>query len=149
MKCSAVVRQLNTVQYLHDAFQNVLITCKVKLIMRLYGLHICNKLESLQFRRVYISLTVLFKFIHHHSDHLQRFQITITPSARRPNKLVFQSHGRFSSSLFLHKIGTLWNCLVPQLTSVTSLPEFRKALRLHLAKYIFTTVGISFRIITL
>ena len=31
-------------------------------------------------------------------------------------RLVFQSQGRCSSSLFLHKIGTLWNCLSPRLT---------------------------------
>ena len=56
-----------------------------------------NMKLSLQFRCTYISLAVLFKFIHFHFDYLQHFQITITRSARRPNKLVFQSHRLFFS----------------------------------------------------
>ena len=57
---------------------------------------------------------------------------------------VFNNHGRISSSLFLHRIGKLWNCLPPSLTSIDSLSQFKQELRVHWAKYTFTCRGIDF-----
>gem|GEM_PF-6289982 len=101
------------------------------------------QLESLSFRRLYISIIVLFKYIHFNPHYLALSHITITKSARRPNKLVFNSHGRIASSLFLHQIGNLWNCLPPQLTSITSLPKFKKQFHEHLCKYRYNCKGIT------
>ena len=103
---------------------------------------LCN-LESLHFRRTCISITVLFKYIHWHPDYLSRFDINISSSARRPNKLIFNSHGRISSSLFLHKIGKLWNCLPPRLTSQDSLSKFQQQYRLHVKSVKLDCSGIS------
>ena len=98
-------------------------------------------LESLQFRRIFISLVVLFKYINFHPEYLSRFAITISRSARRPKKLIFNSHGRIFSSLFLQKTGSLWNCLPPRLTTLDSLSEFKRHLRIHIAKYQFDCTG--------
>ena len=61
----------------------------------------CN-LESLHFRRTLIAIyTILFKHIHFQPHVLSIFDINISRSERRPNKPVFNSYGKFSSSLFL------------------------------------------------
>ena len=103
-------------------------------------------LESLHFRRTCMSLITLFKIIHNNPRYLSTFNITVTRSERRPNKLLFNTHGRISSSLFLHKVGKLWNCLPPAITKLASLPEFKKAVRLHLfnIKFSNTTSSLSF-----
>ena len=101
-------------------------------------------LESLQYRRLYLSMIIMFKYVHFHPDYLASFHILKSRSERRPNKLIFNNHGRISSSLFLHRIGKLWNCLPPSLTSIDSLSQFRQALRVHWAKYTFTCRGIDF-----
>lgn len=99
-------------------------------------------LESLHYRRQMLSLVCLFKFIHNHPTYLHSFSITLSVSDRRPNKLVFHSHGRLTSSLFLPKIGMLWNCLPPRVTKISSLGEFRKELNLHMFKYKYHCKGI-------
>jgi len=99
-------------------------------------------LQSLHFRRQFLSLVVLFKFIHDFPHYLSRFNITISKSSRRPNKLVFNSHGTLLSSLFMHKIGTLWNCLPPHITSLKSIGEFKQQVRAHLFNYQFDCRGI-------
>ena len=106
------------------------------------NLNILCHLQSLHFRRQILSLVVLFKFIHHHSDYLAQFRISLSSSKRRPNKLVFQSHGRYSSSLFLHKTGKLWNSLPPAITSLDSLVEFKKQLNRIMFNYKFCCTGI-------
>ena len=84
--------------------------------------------------------------IHNNPRYLSTFNITVTRSERRPNKLLFNTHGRISSSLFLHKVGKLWNCLPPAITKLASLPEFKKAVHLHLfnIKFSNTTSSLSF-----
>ena len=52
-------------------------------------LNIMCDLESLQFRRQSLSPLSLSDIIHNHPDYLQQFNITLSSSARRPNKLVF------------------------------------------------------------
>ena len=86
------------------------------------------QVESLQWRRQVLSLVILFKYIHSRPDYLATFHITITKSARRPNKLVFNRHGRALSSMFLFRIGTLWNCLPPQTTAILCLADFLKSM---------------------
>ena len=88
------------------------------------------RLESLQFRRIFISLVVLFMYINFHPDYLSRFAITISRSARRPKKLIFNPHGRIFSCLILQKTGALWNCLPPRLTTLGSLTETKRHLRI-------------------
>ena len=95
----------------------ILINMKLKIFLK-QALHVST------------SLTVLCKFIHFHSDYLQCFQIAITHSARRPKQFVFQY--RFFS--LPAQNWDSWNCLPPLLTTITSLLEFRKALRLRPAK---------------
>ena len=99
-------------------------------------------LQSLKYRRQIISLVTLFKFIHFHPNYLEQFNIYITKSTRRPNKLVFNNHGRVLSSLFMHRIGTMWNCLPPSLTSLDNLSKFTCALRHFTLKYQFSCNGI-------
>ena len=66
-------------------------------------------------------------------------------SAWYASKLKFNDHGRsrISSSLFLHRIGELWSCLPPSLTSIDSLSQFKQALRIHWAKYTFACRGVD------
>lgn len=99
-------------------------------------------LQSLHYRRQMLSLIVLFKFIHVHPCYLNDFNITFSESGRRPNKLVYHTHGKLSSSLFLHQTGKLWNCLPPNITALSSLHNFRKAFSLHTYKYKFHCRGI-------
>jgi len=99
-------------------------------------------LESLQFRRQFLCLIILFKYIHYTPQYLSQFNILITTSQRRPNKLVLASHGQRISNLFLHKICTLWNCLPPSITSIKSLSEFRKQAHKHLFLHKFKCQGI-------
>ena len=99
-------------------------------------------LQSLKYRRQIISLVTLFKFIHFHPNYLEQFNIYITKSTRRPNKLVFNNHGRVLSSLFMHRIGNMWNCLPPSLTSLDNLSKFTCALRHFTLKYQFSCNGI-------
>ena len=60
-----------------------------------------------------------------------------TQNSPPPQKLIFNSHGRIFSSLFLQKTDALWNCLPPRLTTLDSLSEFKRHLRIHNAKYQF------------
>ena len=99
-------------------------------------------LESLQYRRQTLSLFLLHKHIYTHPDYLSAFNVSLSKSARRPNKLVFSTHGTTRSKLFIHRIGTLWNCLPPTLTSIESPHTFRKALLKHTYTYQFHCKGI-------
>ena len=111
------------------------------LIVFLFKIILCS-LQSLKYRRQIISLVTLFKFIHFHPNYLEQFNIYITKSTRRPNKLVFNNHGRVLSSLFMHRIGNMWNCLPPSLTSLDNLSKFTCALRHFTLKYQFSCNGI-------
>lgn len=106
------------------------------------NLNILCHLQSLEFRRQLLSLTVLFKIIHSHPEYLARFQIKLSTSARRPNKLNFPDHGTQVSSLFLFKTGRLWNCLPPSITSLDAVNLFRRQLSLHMFKHQFSCQGI-------
>ena len=61
----------------------------------------------------------------------------LSSSAHRPNKL-----GRILSLLFLHSIGKLWNCLLPQITAHDSLSNFKKDFKLHMYRYQYNSKGI-------
>ena len=69
-------------------------------------------LESLQYRRQIFFLTTLHKIIHKHPEFLRLSNLSISTSARRPNKVVFHSNGTHTSRSFLFVVSTLWNCLV-------------------------------------
>lgn len=101
----------------------------------------CN-LQSLKYRRQFLSIVILFKYIHFHPDYLQRFNLAISKSARRPNKLVINCHGTQMSSLFLLKAAKLWNCLPPSTTSLDNLVAFKKQYLIHTYKYRFDCRGI-------
>ena len=103
----------------------------------------CN-LQSLKYRRQFLSIIILFKFIHYHAEYLCKFNLAVSKSARRPNKLVINSHGTQLSSLFLLKTAKLWNCLPPDITSLENLTAFKKRFRAHTYKYCFDCNGIPF-----
>ena len=62
------------------------------------------------YRRQFLSLITLFQvfFIFIQTFLNKLMYIIITKSTRRPNKLVFNSHGIVISYLFLYRTGTLW-----------------------------------------
>lgn len=99
------------------------------------NLNLMCGLQSLEYRRQYISLVILFKIIHLNPEYLARFKIMISSSARRPNKLVFNAHGRHMSKLFFHSVGRLWNSLPAELTAINSLAEFKTQLLKHSSTY--------------
>ena len=99
-------------------------------------------LQSLKYRRQYLSLILMYKFIHFHPEYLERFNVSVTHSARRPNKLVFKKHGKYLSSLFIFRIGMLWNCLPPAITAVSNLSDFKNILSTYTSKYQFVCSGI-------
>ena len=98
-------------------------------------------IQSLHFRRQFLSLVTLFRCIHSHPNYLAMFHITVTKSERCPNKLVFHSHGRILSSMFLFQAGTLWNCLPPTITSIINIAGFKRELHNSLAKFQFNCQG--------
>lgn len=101
-------------------------------------------LESLQYRRQFMHLIILFKYIHFHPQYLAMFHITLSHSPRRPNKLNFNAHGRHLSTLFLYQTGRLWNCLPPSITELTTLADFRPALTKYYKRYAFDTTGVPY-----
>ena len=84
------------------------------------------KLESLQYRRQFISLVTLHKFIFKYRNTLAQFSFNISRSERRPNKIILPKALTTSKSLFLFKTSLLWNCLPPTLTSESSVHVFKR-----------------------
>ena len=93
------------------------------------------KLESLQYRRQFISLVTLHKFIFKYRNTLAQFSFNISRSERRPNKIILPKALTTSKSLFLFKTSLLWNCLPPTLTSESSVHVFKRELRKHSCQY--------------
>ena len=106
------------------------------------NLNILCCLESLQYRRQFLSLIQFFKIVHNHPDYLHSAGLSVSSSVRRPNKICFNSHGTTQSTLFFHRIGKLWNCLPPKVTSITSLVQFKRHLRVLTYKYNASCKGI-------
>ena len=94
-------------------------------------------LESLQYRRQIFFLTTFHKIIHKRPEFLRLSNLSISTSARRPNKVVFHSNGTHTSRSFLFFISTLWNCLPPSLTRLEHPHVFRSALRKVTVNYRF------------
>ena len=100
------------------------------------------KLESLQFRRHFMAIVYFFKLVHYDPEYLDSCGLLKSSSARRPNKFKIPRYKRFSSSLFLYKICRYWNCLPPNLTSLSNIVAFKSRLRRHYAEYVFATGGV-------
>ena len=98
-------------------------------------------LESLQFRRIFISLVVLFKYINFHPEYLSRFAITISCHVVPVGpKSSFLTHMVVFFHPFSYRKLVLFG-LPPRLTTLDSLSEFKRHLRIHIAKYQFDCTG--------
>ena len=86
-------------------------------------------IESLLYRRQFLSLVTMHKFIFKYRRCLASFHFNITQSARRPNKIILPKAKTTSKSLFLFQTSLLWNCLPPRLTAEPSIIVFKNELR--------------------
>ena len=88
-----------------------------------------ERFESLLYRRQFISLGTMHKFIFKYRRCLASFHFNITQSARRPNKIILPKAKTTSKSLFLFQTSLLWNCLPPRLIAEPSIIVFKNELR--------------------
>ena len=86
-------------------------------------------IESLFYRRQFLSLVTMHKFIFKYRRCLASFHFNIMQSARRPNKIILPKAKTTSKSLFLFQTSLLWNCLPPRLTAEPSIIVFKNELR--------------------
>ena len=90
---------------------------------------VIRNIESLLYRRQFLSLVTMHKFIFKYRRCLASFHFNITQSARRPNKIILPKAKTTSKSLFLFQTSLLWNCLPPRLTAEPSIIVFKNELR--------------------